>query len=107
MTPNILPFTFGNDAVQAGDMGQLQCIVSSGDAPLHITWSFHGKDSSTNKQKGVSTVKFGERSSLLVIDRLTSEHSGIYSCFARNAAGNASYSTELKVNGKDKDGVFK
>lgn len=99
--PNIVPFTFGSDTIEAGEMAQLQCIVSSGDPPLQITWAFHGKDSSTMKQKGVSTVKFGERSSLLVIDSVNSEHVGTYTCFARNLAGNSSYSTELRVNGKD------
>lgn len=97
--PTILPFTFGNDAVEAGQMGQLSCVVISGDSPLQITWSFHGHGSTTRAQKGVSTLKVGERSSLLVIDSITSEHSGTYSCFAKNTAGNASHSTELSVNG--------
>ncbi|ODN02698.1 Hemicentin-1 [Orchesella cincta] len=96
--PNIVPFTFGSDTIEAGEMAQLQCMVSSGDAPLQITWSFHGKDTSTMTQKGVSTAKFGERSSLLVIDSVSSHHVGTYTCFARNAAGNSSHSTDLRVN---------
>lgn len=94
-----MPFAFGSDTIEAGEMAQLQCIVSSGDAPIHITWSFHSKDSSTRKQTGVSTMKVGERSSLLIIDSVTSEHVGTYTCSAKNPSGNASYSADLQVNG--------
>lgn len=95
-----MPFQFGAESLEEGQMGQLNCIVSTGETPLIITWSFHGKQSSTKSQKGVSTMKVGERSSLLIIDSVNSEHSGTYTCNARNSAGNASYSVELKVNGK-------
>lgn len=94
-----MPFQFGGDSLEAGQMGQLNCIVLAGDTPLHFTWSFHGKDSTTSKQTGVSTMKLGERSSMLMIDSVTSEHAGTYSCYVRNLAGNASFSTELRVNG--------
>lgn len=76
--PTIMPFQFGGDSLEAGQMGQLNCIVLSGDTPLHFTWSFHGKASTTNKQTGVSTMKLGERSSMLMIESVSSEHSGTF-----------------------------
>lgn len=76
--PNIVPFAFGSDTIEAGEMAQLQCIVSLGDAPIQITWSFHGKDSSTTKQTGVSTMKLGGRSSVLIIDSVSSLNVGTY-----------------------------
>lgn len=46
-------------------------------------------------------MKVGERSSLLIIDSVDSEHDGTYTCVAKNSAGNATHSTELKVYGKN------
>jgi len=96
-----MPFGYGDDeTLSAGDMVQLNCIVSSGDSPLTITWSFHGGSDTTKlTQTGVTTMKVGERSSLLIIDSINSEHVGQYICNAKNAAGNATYSAELRVNG--------
>lgn len=79
-TSFLLPFTFGNDALESGAMGQLQFIVTYRDSPVQITWSFHGKDSTTRTQKGVSIMKVGERSSLRIIDSVDSEKNGIYTC---------------------------
>lgn len=86
--------------MSAGNMGQLQCIVTEGDTPLQITWTFHGTtDTSTNSQSGVSTMKLGQKSSVLMIESVTSEHTGNYTCTARNAAGVANYTAELIVTG--------
>jgi hypothetical protein len=80
-------------------MVQLNCIVSSGDSPLQITWTFHGVDTAKLKQTGVTTMKVGERSSLLIIDSVSSEHVGTYVCNAKNHAGNVSFAADLRVHG--------
>ena len=80
-------------------MAQLNCIVATGDTPLHITWSFHGKDSSTRSQAGVNVMKVGAKGSILSIESVTSDHSGNYTCTAKNSAGTANYTAELVVNG--------
>lgn len=74
--------------------------MSQGDSPLKVSWTFHGPDSSTRTQSGVQVVKVGEKSSLLIIDSVTSEHSGNYTCSAKNAAGETNYTAEVVVNGK-------
>ena len=88
-----------SDALNEGNPVQMQCLVFEGDTPLQITWAFHGADTSPKSQSGVSTMKLGQKSSVLIIDAVTSEHSGNYTCTARNHAGVANYTTEVVVNG--------
>ncbi len=80
-------------------MAQVSCIVRDGDAPLTITWSFHGKKIESMTHMGISTLKVGARTSILSIERVTSAHTGIYTCTARNAAGEDKFSASLDVSG--------
>lgn len=66
---------------------------------MAITWAFHGFGSTRSTPQGVQTTKFGAKSSILMIESVTSEHSGNYTCTARNSAGVANYTAELVVNG--------
>ncbi|CAG0885273.1 unnamed protein product [Cyprideis torosa] len=93
--PEIKEFTFTEEASQAGNEAQVQCWVPTGDLPMSITWTFHGKNVSS--QMGISTGKFGSRSSLLNINRVAAQHAGTYTCTARNAAGEDVHSTVLRV----------
>jgi hypothetical protein len=95
-----MPFSFGDTALDAGASVQVSCIVSFGDLPLTISWSFYGVDSSKTTQTDVTTMKFGSRSSLLMIENINYEHNGQYTCTAKNSAGSVNYTTELIVNGK-------
>ena len=89
-----------------GDFAQISCIVTSGDQPLTISWSFHGLDGpqglslkSNKPDNGMTTTNLGSRMSMLVIEQVQHHHQGTYTCLAKNKAGTRSYSTELKVNG--------
>ncbi len=95
--PRVLPFSFGEDVVNQGKLGQLMCTVVDGDEPLTITWSLQGQDISSGPD--LTTSQLGGRTSILMISSVTYRHSGKYTCTASNSAGSASYSTELKVNG--------
>lgn len=48
---------------------------------------------------GISTTKLGDRSSVLTIANAMAAHSGNYTCVATNAAGSASYTAAVHVNG--------
>lgn len=94
--PHIMPFDV-EEELNTGDSVQLNCHVSKGDKPLKITWSFHGKELSSHM--GITTTKISDRSSLLTISSVMAAHNGNYTCTATNAAGSASHTTPLHVNG--------
>jgi hypothetical protein len=77
----------------------VSCIVRDGDLPLKINWSVHGKTLSSVETLGISTMKMGLRTSILMIDAVTAAHSGTYRCLASNEVGEDSYSAELRVIG--------
>jgi hypothetical protein len=97
VAPEIAPFDFGDTTLNAGDAAQAQCMALKGDTPLNFTWTFHGD--ATTFQTGVVTASVGQRSSVLMIDSVTPNHAGTYTCTVRNQAANASYSTVLSVSG--------
>lgn len=78
----------------------ISCSVSKGDLPLYITWKFNGR--SLTNDNGLTVNLVNKRLSALSIDSVQADHIGNYSCIARNAAGSATYSAFLNVNGKKK-----
>lgn len=98
-TPKIVAFSFGEEELRAGSPAQVQCFVIEGDTPIQISWTFQGDTMTSRSQSGVSTMKLGQKSSVLMIESVTSEHAGNYTCTARNAAGVTNYTAELVVNG--------
>lgn len=94
--PHILPFGI-EEEINAGDSIQMTCYVSKGDKPLKISWNFHGEDLSSHV--GISTIKVGDKTSLLTIASAMAAHSGNYTCTASNLAGFTNYTTSVHVNG--------
>ena len=92
-----MPITFGQDIFDEGTLAQLLCTVSAGDEPLSITWSFHGNNISTDS--GIMTSNFGSKTSFLMINSVNQGHRGMYTCRAKNNAGSAESTAELRVNG--------
>lgn len=92
-----MPFSFGSEILNEGSFAQLSCVVTEGDEPLTVSWSFHGDTSLTSND--LVTRNFGPRTSLLMIQSVGHRHMGSYTCSASNAAGNASFTAHLKVNG--------
>ena len=104
MRPKITAFSFGDEESFTPEAhAQTSCIVSEGDLPLDITWTFHGSDGQflDAAMAGLSTVRLGPRSSVLQIDALSAAHSGEYTCTARNAAGSHNFTTHIKVLGRN------
>ena len=92
-----MPLTFGRDVLDEGEFAQLVCIVSKGDEPLSLSWALKGDIISS--EPTLTTASLGTRTSMLTISSIGYRHSGTYTCTAKNEAGVASETAELKVNG--------
>lgn len=84
--------------MSTGEAAQVTCLVSTGDQPLDISWSFEGKK--VSGIPGISTTQAGRKASLLLIDPVAAEHRGNYTCTVRNPAGVANFTAALYINGK-------
>lgn len=97
VAPQISPFEFADESINADDMTGVTCMVSKGDFPLQITWTHNSLPIASSD--GVAVAKTSKRVSQLTIDSVQAIHAGDYTCTARNKAGEASYTAVLNVNG--------
>lgn len=88
-----MPFDF-ESPIFAGEAAQVACMLSEGDLPINITWSY-------NPHPGVTVNRVGSKASMLVIERTAYDHRGTYTCTATNLAGSSNYSSLLYVNGNE------
>ena len=101
VAPIITPFSFDDEAMNAGDLVVIQCSAAKGDSPMILSWYFHGHQV-TSDQSGISINKLGDRISVLSIQSVTAGHNGDYTCSAKNLAGTANYTATLTVNGSNR-----
>jgi hypothetical protein len=92
-----MPFSFGDTVMNEGAFAQLSCVVTEGDKPMTISWSFNGHNLTSDL--GIHTSNMGPRASILMITSVGHRHRGIYTCVAANLAGKATHSANLRVNG--------
>ncbi|XP_035788159.1 Down syndrome cell adhesion molecule-like protein Dscam2 isoform X17 [Anopheles albimanus] len=95
VVPIILPFDFGEEAFDSGSTASVSCIVTKGDTPIDISWSFNGRRIGDNE--GLMITKGGGKISMLSIESVLSRHAGNYTCSAQNAAGQVQHTAELQV----------
>ena len=95
--PDILPLSFGREVMDEGSFAQLSCIVTKGDEPITISWTFHGSEITSDL--GIITTPIGTRGSMLIISKVGYSNNGEYTCSAKNNAGLKSETVNLKVNG--------
>uniref|UniRef100_A0A8D9ADR7 Down syndrome cell adhesion molecule-like protein Dscam2 n=1 Tax=Cacopsylla melanoneura TaxID=428564 RepID=A0A8D9ADR7_9HEMI len=93
--PRISPFHF-DTPLFAGQTAQVACTVNEGDLPLNFFWTFN---ENRNLPSGITINKMGTKMSVLLIDSVQSEHSGVYSCSVQNQAATVNYTASLQVNG--------
>ncbi|XP_072939086.1 cell adhesion molecule Dscam1 isoform X17 [Epargyreus clarus] len=94
--PQVTPFDFGEEILNAGDTVSLTCTVGKGDLPLKIHWQLN--DQILNSGNGIYINRNGKRISVLSIENVQHEHIGNYTCIAENQAGRSSHSAVLNVN---------
>lgn len=95
--PQIHPFDFGEEAINAGDIVMANCLVTKGDLPIKIYWRLNNKD--ILDFGGISAINPNKRASQLTIESVQAHHTGEYKCLAENRAGIAEFSTFLNVKG--------
>lgn len=98
VSPQIAPISFGEEPVNAGDLVSVQCVVTKGDFPLELTWTFEGRPIQSY-HGDVIVSDTGKRVKQLIIESVAARHAGEYTCVASNAAGSVSHSAILDVNG--------
>ncbi|XP_071567215.1 Down syndrome cell adhesion molecule 1 isoform X6 [Temnothorax nylanderi] len=107
VAPQLAPFTFGDEAANAGEMATVQCAVIKGDLPIDIIWSFNGRvidiangafDEHNYDNPDIVISRSSKRASQLTIESVAARHAGEYSCTASNTAGTATHSSVLSVN---------
>lgn len=93
----MIPFTFGDDPLEAGEPISIQCMIPAGDLPLNISWTFNGE--SVAKHNDIRTTANGKRASAISIDVVSEKNIGNYTCWGENRAGKTSHTASLLVNG--------
>ena len=94
--PKISPFTADRD-LHLGERTTLTCSVTRGDLPLSISWLKDGR--SMGPSERVTITNMEQFSSILMIESLSPDHNGNYSCVARNLAAEVSHTQRLVVHG--------
>lgn len=95
--PVVQPFTFGDVAMNSGQVVTTPCSVIEGDHPLQLRWLFDGEP--IKPRSGATVFNIGERSAILSIASVSHNHAGNYTCVAENEAGTDSHTATLIING--------
>lgn len=71
--------------------------MTSGDLPIEFKWLLNGRP--VKEVPGITTVKLGNRNSVLNLDSVNERHAGNYTCQASNNAAAFNFTSQLIVNG--------
>ncbi|KAI4469263.1 titin [Holotrichia oblita] len=96
--PKILPINPMTDLLREGMRAAITCQIMEGDLPITFRFERNGKPVSNNVALGTVVRRIDEFSSSLIIDQVTSAHTGNYTCIASNVAGAEKYIVPLTVN---------
>nr|XP_049701279.1 Down syndrome cell adhesion molecule-like protein Dscam2 isoform X20 [Helicoverpa armigera] len=98
--PKILPIPALTNLLREGMRAAISCQILEGDLPVAFRWEKNGQPvtSSPYAPSGIITRRMDEYSASLVIEQVTSLHSGNYTCIASNVAGSERYTIPLTVN---------
>lgn len=94
--PEIVPFTFGDKPRPEGQSATVTCAVD-GDKPVGVRWMLNDKEIAPNIN--VTVIPLGDAGSIIAIPHVTAQHTGRYTCIAKNSAGVTQHTAELAVTG--------
>ncbi|XP_076544973.1 Down syndrome cell adhesion molecule 1 isoform X43 [Osmia lignaria lignaria] len=98
VAPQILPFAFGDEPSNWGELISVTCSVTKGDQPLEISWAFNGTPIDSQHGSDVVIASTNKKNSVLTIESVAARHAGEYTCSASNRAGATTHSAQLTVN---------
>jgi len=84
--------------LREGMRAAISCQIIEGDLPVTFRWERNGQQLPSPGLLAVAR-RLDEYSTSLVIERISSAHSGDYTCIAQNVAGTVSFTVPLTVNG--------
>lgn len=86
------------EEVEAGQLLQVSCTVTKGDEPVTIQWLKDELPLISSPQFRITSIS--SKMSILMLEDVGFEHSGLYSCVAYNPVGKAEEASPLKVKGE-------
>lgn len=98
--PKIMPIQPMTNLLREGMRAAISCQILEGDLPVTFKWEKDGVDSES-LNLGANLRRIDEYSASLIIERISSMHTGNYTCIAQNLAGIEKYTIPLTVNGED------
>ncbi|CAG5100528.1 Similar to Dscam2: Down syndrome cell adhesion molecule-like protein Dscam2 (Drosophila melanogaster) [Cotesia congregata] len=93
--PKISPFTADRD-LHLGERTSFTCSVTRGDQPVRISWLKDGRPLGPSERVSITNVD--QFNSILMIESLSPDHNGNYSCVASNPAAEVSHMQQLVVH---------
>ena len=100
--PKVAPFS-SLVKPKVGGKTSFTCQSISGSHPVRVTWYKDG-----NEIHDTSSIRIQSNGdpSILIIDSISSDHSGNYTCKMSNRFGYDSYTAQLLVQGKTMNSPF-
>ncbi|PRD30311.1 UNVERIFIED_CONTAM: Dscam2 [Trichonephila clavipes] len=92
-TPTVAPFNFP-PGLKEGERGSATCTIKSGDKPFEFQWM---KDGEIVRESSNIRIQSVLDTSLLIIEAVTSESSGNYTCIVKNSFGSDRFTATLTV----------
>lgn len=91
-----MPIQAMTNMLREGMRAAISCQILEGDLPVSFRWERNGKQVLGTGNEVIR--RLDEYSTSLVVENITSEHSGNYSCIASNVAGTEKFTVPLTVN---------
>lgn len=86
--------------MKEGDIVSVMCLTIGGTQPIVFSWKKYDKELSSSQNIPQINIENSPVVSVLILNGVTINSDGNYTCTARNSYGSSSYSSALKVKGK-------